>query len=299
MAIELGEVGHWEAASAHLPLYAWTWDQTESMWKGHPVWGRSVLHPYLPLCRHRAQTMGWPVALWVQTVLSVNLPRHRRSSYSFLYSSVTLLSSTDQVRKIRSSLSTLLFAHGYKPQVAAGCICQHVNMTSAGVCHSNVACLKSYVYHIYHWTFTTTKMLVAIRAWQQQLRSLPLERQQGGQSLLSCWLQFPFRWTRGRCCRGDFWSHALCVLSQPQAKQTHVFHSAESSDNHHCLTSRRIHHCWASCLEMLMLLCGFFRTLGQHLPHQTYLSFAALSQPALYSRCNLFSMNDKPGGPQR
>ena len=80
----------------------------------------------------------------------LNLPRHYRSSYPFLYSSVTLLSSTDQVRKIRSSLSTLLFVHGYKPQVAAGCICQHVNVTSAGVRHSNVACLTSYVYHNYH-----------------------------------------------------------------------------------------------------------------------------------------------------
>lgn len=47
---------------------------------------------------------------------------------------------------------------------------------------------------------------------------------------------------------------------------------------------------------MLMLLCGFFRTWGQHLPHQMYLSFVALSQPALYSQWNLFSMNDKHEG---
>lgn len=98
---------------------------------------------------------------------------------------------------------------------------------------------------------------------------------------------------------------AMLCASCPNHKQSkHTFFTAplacsESTDNHHCLTSRRIHHCWASCLEMLMLLCGFFRTHGQHLPHQTYLSFAALSQPVLYSRCNLFSMNDKPGGPQR
>lgn len=243
----------------------------------------------------------------------LNLPRHYWSSYSFIYSSITLLSSTDRVRKIRSSLSTLLFVHGYKPQVAAGCICQHVNMTSAGIHHGSVACLKSYVYHNYCWTFTTTKMLVVIQAWQQQLCSLPLERKQGGQSLLSCWLQFLFRWTRRRCCRGDFW--AMLCASCPNHKQNkhmifivplacYSLHScgarrSESTDNNCCLTGRRIHHCWASCLEILILLCGFFRTLGQHLPHQMYLSFAALSQPALYSQCNLFSMSDKPVGPQR
>lgn len=71
------------------------------------------------------------------------------------------------------------------------------------------------------------------------------------------------------------------------------------TDSYCCLTSRRIHHCWASCLEMLMLLWGFFRTLGQRLPHQICLSFAALSQAMLYSQSNLFSMSDKPGGPQR
>lgn len=206
------------------------------------------------------------------------------------------------MRKLGSSLSTLLFVRGYKPQAAAGGICQHVNVTSAGVRHGNAACLISSVYHNYRWTLATAKMLVAIQAPQQQFC-----RQQGGQSLRSCGLRFLFRWTRRRCGRGEFWS----ILSQPQAKQAHVFHStaslllpsflrsSESTDKDRCLTSRRIHHCWASCLEMLMLLCGFFRTLGQRLPHQMYLSFAALSQSALYSRCNLFSASDKPEGPQR
>lgn len=39
----------------------------------------------------------------------LNLLKHYKFSYSFLYGTIALLNSTDQVRKIRSSLSTLLF----------------------------------------------------------------------------------------------------------------------------------------------------------------------------------------------
>lgn len=57
--------------------------------------------------------------------------------------------STDQVREIISRLSALL-VRGYKPCVAAGCICQHVTfMPSAGV-QGSVACLESCMYHNYH-----------------------------------------------------------------------------------------------------------------------------------------------------
>lgn len=153
------------------------WGQRQSTWKGS-VQRRSVLHPLLPLCRHRAQSMGWPVAFKyrlssikpVETLQVFPTQQHNTAK------------STDQVRKIRSSLSTL-FVHGYKPQVAAGCICQHVNMPSAGV-HGSVACLKSYVYHNYDGTFTTTKVLVATQAQQLQLCSLPLEIPWGRHSLL-------------------------------------------------------------------------------------------------------------------
>lgn len=48
---------------------------------------------------------------------------------------------------------------------------------------------------------------------------------------------------------------------------------SKSTDNSCCFTSRRIHHCWASCLETLMLLWGFFRTLSQCLLHQICFSF--------------------------
>lgn len=167
-------------------------------------------------------------------------------------------------------------------------------MPSAGV-HVSVACLKSCMYYDYHWTFTTMKMMMVTQARQLQLCSLPLERPQGRHFLLNyCWLRFIFRWTRRRCCRENFWSHALCLLCWPQAKQAHVFHStailllhscgaqcSESTESDCCLTSRRLHHCWASCLEMLMVLCGFFRTLGQHFPHQ--MSFLCCPIPACAS----------------
>lgn len=197
---------------------------------------------------------------------------------------------------------------------AAGCVCQHINMTSASVHHGNVAYLKRYVYHSYYWTFTTTKILVAIQTWQQQLCSLPPEREQRGQTLLSFWLLF--WWTRRRCCWRDFWIFgAMLYASCPNHKQSdHMFfiaplacyslHSwgeqhSESTGSNCCWTSRRTHHCRARCLEIWMLLCGFFMSPGQYLPHQMYLYFVALSQPVRYSQCNLFSTSDKSGGPQR
>lgn len=151
----------------------------------------------------------------------LNLSRHHIQVFPLQQQNTA--NSTDQVRKIISRLSTLLVC-GYKPYVAAGCICQHVTfMPSAGV-QSSVTCLKSYTYN-YHWTFTTMKMLMATQAQQLRLCSLPLETQ-GSYSLLDfSWLQFFFRWTRRRCCRGNFLSHALCILCWPQAEQAHVFHS--------------------------------------------------------------------------
>lgn len=86
---------------------------------------------------------------------------------------------------------------------------------------------------------------------------------------------------------------ACCSLHSCRAQRS------KSTNSNHCLTSRRTHHCWASCLEMLMLFCGFFRTLGQHLPHQMYLSFAALIPAwALFSVQSIFHEWQAWGSPK-
>lgn len=181
--------------------------------------------------------------------LSSKLSRNYRSSYSLIYSSIILLSSTEQVRKIRSSFSVLLFVHGYKPQVAAGYICQHANMISAAVHHGNVACLQLCV------------------------SQLPLNIQHhkdvGGntEDLTAAIMSFASKETTG--CGFSFGgagegaaeeiSGATLCASCPDHKQSkHVFftgppacyslHScraqrSESTDSNHCLTSRRTYHC--------------------------------------------------------
>lgn len=63
---------------------------------------------------------------------------------------------------------------------------------------------------------------------------------------------------------------------------------SESTESDYCLTSRRLHHCWASCLEMLMLLCGFFRTLGQHFSHQISFLCCPIPASALFSVQSIF-----------
>lgn len=62
MAFELGDVGHWEAAFAHLPSYTWTRGQRRSLCKRQGARGRNVSHPHLPLRGHRAQTTGRRIA---------------------------------------------------------------------------------------------------------------------------------------------------------------------------------------------------------------------------------------------
>lgn len=169
---------------------------------------RSVLYPNFPLCRHRAQSRDWPVAFKyrlssikpVKTYRFFSLQQHNTAN------------STDQVRKIRSRLSTL-FVRGYKLQLAA---CEY----AFSWCSQQGGLLKNYMYHNYHRAFTTMKVLVERQAAQQlQLCSSPLGRPQGHYSLLNfCGLGLFFRWTRRRCCSRNLLSHALFLLCWPQAK---------------------------------------------------------------------------------
>lgn len=154
-------------------------------------------------------------------------------------------------------------------------------------------------------------MLVVIQAWEQQLCSLPREREQEDGLL---WAATASIDGTGDGAAEEVLIAMLCAFCPSHKQSKHMFfiaspacyslHSwgephSKSTNNDRCRTSRSTHHCWASCLEMWMLLCGFLRTLSQHLPHQMYLSFAAYPRPVLYLQCNSFSTSDKSGGPQR
>lgn len=107
------------------------------------VQGRSVFHPHL--CPVQTQSPEQTQSPGHELAFKYRLSSIKpvKTLQVFPLQPHNTANSTDQVRKIRSRLSTLFF-RGYKSQVDAGCICQHVKMPSTGV-HGSVACLKSYL----------------------------------------------------------------------------------------------------------------------------------------------------------